>query len=142
MTSPKIAPTTPGDDAYMRGRFSKAKDFLESAEALFVVGSDAGVLAPTSVHASSFVDLCVNAGIAAGDAICIKRTGRYSSGGDHNAAVAILKDATDRAVAKNLDMLIRVKSKAAYSARAVDASDIHNAGEAARALVDYARDVI
>ncbi|OIH97787.1 hypothetical protein BIU90_14365 [Curtobacterium sp. MCBA15_001] len=120
----------------------KAKGFLESAEALFTVGSVDGVLSPTSPYATSFVDLCVDAGIAAADAICVKKTGRYSSGGNHNDGVAVLQAATDRSTAKHLDALVRVKSRAAYSARPVDAADVHNAGVAARALVAVAEDTI
>lgn len=126
----------------MRGRFEKARNFLESAEALFTVGSVDGVLGPTSPYATSFVDLCVDAGIAAADAICVKKTGRYSSGSNHNHGVAVLQDATDRATAKHLEALVRVKSKAAYTAKPVDAADIHNAGAAARALVSTAEDTI
>lgn len=142
MTPPKLPSTTDGDTAFMRGRLEKAKGFLESAETLFEFGAEDGILSPTSPHANSFVDLCVDAGIAAADAICIGKTGRYSSGASHNDGVSILQDATDRPIAKHLETLVRVKNKAAYSARSVDASDIHNAGAAARALVAVAEDLV
>ncbi|WP_412168558.1 hypothetical protein ACLUS2_016730 [Curtobacterium flaccumfaciens pv. flaccumfaciens] len=54
----------------------------------------------------------------------------------------ILQDATDRPIAKRLETLVRVKNKAAYRARSGDASDIHNAGAAARALVAVAEDLV
>ena len=143
MTAPKLASTADGDGDFMRGRFNKAKGFLESAETLFTLGSnDSGVLMPSSPQADSFVDLCVDAGIAAADAICVKKTGRYSSSTDHSAAIALLQDATGRSTAKHLGTLVQVKNKAAYSAKSVDASDIHSAGEAARALVAHAEDII
>lgn len=141
VTPPNLPPTTPGDPSFMRGRLDKAKNFLESAETLLTVGSTDGVLNPSSPYAISFVDLCVDAGIAAADAICVKTIGRYNSGA-HNDGVAVLQSATDRSTAKHLDALVRVKTRAAYSARPVDAADIHNAGEAARALVAAAQDLI
>lgn len=142
MTPPNLPNTKPGSDDVMRGRLTKARDFLTSANALFELGKEGGVLAPTSEHAAAYVDLSVDAGIAASDAICISKTGRLSSGASHDDAVAVLQAATDRATAKHLGTLVAMKSGTAYGHRPVTAADIHNAGIAAAALVDYAERLI
>jgi hypothetical protein len=142
MTPPRLADTTAGDETTMRGRLEKAKGFLESAEALHDLGSEGGVLAPTSRHANSYVAECILAGIAAADALCIRRTGRYHRSTNHDAAVAVLRDATDRSTAKHLQTLVNLKNKAEYWAKAVDAADIRGAGAAALALVAAAEDAI
>lgn len=142
MTPPNLPSTRSAGDDVMRGRLSKARGFLASAEALFALGQQGGILAPTSEHADSYVDLCVDAGIAASDAICIKKTGKYSSGGSHEDAVAVLQAATDRPTAKHLGTLVNMKSGTAYGHRPVTAADIHNAGVAAVALVEYAENLI
>jgi hypothetical protein len=142
MTPPNLPNTKPGGDDVMRGRLTKARDFLASAKALFTLGEEGGVLAPTSEHAASYIDLCVDAGIAASDAICISKTGRFSSGAAHQDAVAVLQAATDRATARHLGTLLAMKTGAAYGHRRATAQEIHNAGIAAAALVEYAENLI
>lgn len=78
-------------------------------------------------------------GIAAGDAICIRETGKYARGGDHNGSVRVLRDAAGRAIAKHLDTLLDIGLKAEYSPYAIGDSDINNAREAADALLNAAR---
>lgn len=133
--TPRTAYTSPGDDSTRRGRLAKAREFLESAEVLRDMGTEAGVFTAASPLADSVVSLCVLSGIASADALCIRRTGRYYKGSDHVAAVPVLAAATDRSTAKHLSALLQVKTLAEYDARSVDDRDIVEALGAAEALL-------
>lgn len=129
-----------GDTAVRNGRLAKAAEFRDAADTLegFAV-EDGGMLSRDSAYATAFVVLCVLSGIASADAICIRDTGKYARGGDHNGSIAVLEDAAGRPTAKHLDTLLTIKSKAEYSAHAIGDADIHNARGAADALVSAAR---
>lgn len=85
----------------------------------------------------AYVTLCVHAGIAASDVICMKRLDKYSRGEDHREAVAMLHN-VDGALAKHLDTLLSMKTKAGYSTVSVASVDVTRAGRAMRALVEAA----
>ncbi|PZO61399.1 MAG: hypothetical protein DI639_00070 [Leifsonia xyli] len=139
--TPRTGTTAPGDESFRRGRLAKATEFLEAAEALRALGGDAGVFTAGSQFANAFVTQCVLSGIAAADAICVARTGEYSRSGAHDEAVPVLRAAAGQSVAKHLEVLLAVKTKAEYNARSVSDSDIVRVGEAAEALEVAARSV-
>ncbi|WIE69066.1 hypothetical protein [Curtobacterium sp. MCLR17_054] len=139
--TPRTGATAPGDDSFRRGRLAKATEFLDAADVLRAFGGDGGVLSAGSQFANAFVTQCVLSGIAAADAICVARTGRYSRSGAHDEAVPVLSAAAGPAVAKHLEVLLTVKTKAEYNARSVSDGDIVRAGEAAEALEAAARSV-
>lgn len=139
--TPRTGTTAPGDESFRRGRLAKATEFLEAAEVLRALGGDAGVFSAGSQFANAFVTQCVLSGIAAADAICVARTGKYSRSGAHDEAVPVLRAAAGQSVAKHLEVLLAVKTKAEYNARSVSDGDIVRAGEAAEALEAAARSV-
>ena len=67
--------------------------------------------------------------------------GEYSRSGAHDEAAPVLRAAAGQWVAKHLEVLLAVKTKAEYNARSVSDSDIVRAGEAAEALEAAARSV-
>lgn len=84
--------TTPGSESIRRGRLSKAAQFQR-------VAMDALELAEEHYEvADAVATLCIHAGIAASDAICIARLGHFAQGQDHNDAVALLKSVDGGAV--------------------------------------------
>src|SRR5438105_12000882 len=98
--------TVPCPKPVRLGRLRKAEQFLAAANDLL----DADGSGP----ADAYVSLCVNAGIRAGDVICCAVLGKHSVGEDHREAVALLKQA-DKEAAKHLDVLLGMKTKAAYT---------------------------
>jgi hypothetical protein len=137
--TPRTGTTAAGDESFRRGRVAKAREFLDAADLLREFGGDRGILTGGSQFANAFVVQCVLSGIAAADAICVARTGRYSRSGAHDEAVPVLRAAAGGAVAKHLETLLAVKSKAEYNARSVSDSDISRARAAAEALESVAR---
>lgn len=118
------------DAAMAASRLRKAQEFADAAE-IFVEPSGA------IESRDAFVTLAVHAGIAAADSICIRRLGRYSPTGGHADSVAILASA-DAESAKHLDRLLKLKTKAGYSARPVTAVEADSALRSCRALVERA----
>jgi len=114
-----------------RGTQAKARQFLEAAETVEALDDDANDVA------DAYVTLCVHAGIAAAHVICCKPLGESSRGEDHSAAVALVGRASESA-AKNLRDLLRMKTKAGYSAVPASGTDYRRAGRAARAVVEEA----
>lgn len=82
--------------------------------------------------------LLVNAGIAAADAICGVRLGKYAVGENHNLAVALLGQA-EPGVEKHLRTLLNVKSKVAYTHQSATSNERKRSRRAAEALVETAR---
>ncbi|NUU06358.1 hypothetical protein [Leifsonia sp. C5G2] len=128
-----------GDEAFRSGRLRKAEGFHEAAEWLHDIDSEDGILAGTSFFANSAVALYVLSGIASADAVCIRATGRYSANGSHDASIAVLRDAAGQPVAKHLQTLLAIKSRAEYDSRSVTGGDIQVARAAAGALLSAAR---
>ena len=117
-----------------QGRLRKAVEFLDAAT---LIADQAGGEAAAP---DAFVTLCIQAGIAASDVICCARLGQHAQGQDHNEAVTLLSQA-DSESAKNLRVLLGMKTKAGYSHTGISAADARRAGRAADALVETARRV-
>lgn len=124
--------TTPCDPAERIGRLRKAEQFLEAAN----------VIDSSSVEerelTDAYVALCVQAGIAAADAICCSRLGEHSVSDDHASAVELLAR-VDRSAANSLSTLLGLKTRAEYSAATTSRADQKRAARAATALVAIAR---
>jgi hypothetical protein len=112
------------------GRKKKASEFLASATAL-------GIAVDTPNGSDSYVQLCILAGIAAADVICCAKLGHHSQGEDHASAVALLKS-IDGTSAKNLSLLLGLKTRSGYSHMTSTEDDRKRAGRAATALVEEA----
>jgi hypothetical protein len=99
---------------------AKAAQFYLAAETIATTIDDQDI-------ADAYVTLCVDAGIAAADAICCARLGQHALGDDHQEAVALLSKA-DRANAKHLKVLLDMKTRSGYSAVATSKTDQKRAG--------------
>ena len=86
--------------------------------------------------------LAVLAGIAASDAICCVRLGRYHRGEDHRRATELLQAATPdgRELAIRLERLVRLKDTAHYGATLVTPTNANLAVRWARQLVSRAQE--
>lgn len=124
--------TNAGDEATRAGRMRKAEQFAQAASILLELSEEAEELA------DAYITLCVHAGIAATDVICIRRLGRYALGQDHGEAVQLLGSA-DRESAKHLRSLLSMKTKAGYSYLSPSSSERVRAGRAMSALLESAR---
>ncbi len=114
------------------GRQAKATQFLDAAAVVAMMADDeADVL-------DACVTLLVHAGIAAADAICCARLGRHAQGTDHRDAIELLAG-VDGSLAKDLGVLLGMKTQAGYSARAMTAEKHRRAVRATTRLVEAAR---
>jgi hypothetical protein len=125
--------TTPCDANLRDARRQKAEQFLEAADLIDVLVDDESDLV------DAYVTLCVHAGIAAADAICCARLGRHARGQDHHEAVALLRR-VDPDAARDLETVLRLKTKAGYSGLTTSVTDRRRAGRAAERLVLTARE--
>lgn len=126
--SPRTNDRTP---AAREGRLRKARQFQLAADVVREYAD--GDLA----LADAYVTLCVHAGIAAADVICMDRLGAYARGTAHDEAISLLAQA-DKDAAKHLGALLGLKTKAGYSSMPVRPQDIQRAGRAMQALVETA----
>ncbi len=123
--------TVDADSNAKRGRLAKAKQFQQVvADALTLVQDGENI-------ADAVVTLCVHAGIAASDAICAAKLGKYARGIDHKDAVSLLAT-VDKRAANYLSTLLAMKTKAGYDYRPVSATELSRAIRAMDALVDLA----
>lgn len=83
------------------------------------------------------VGLCVLAGIAAADTLCLLATGRRYSGTDHSEAAAYLTQ-VHQAHGRQLATLMRLKPLAHYGSGFISDADRTKALRAATALLDAA----
>ena len=113
-------------EAVRQGRLTKAIEFYDAA---VVVEDD---------MPNASVDLFVDAGIAAADAICCSRLGVYAAGENHNEAISLLEQA-ERGIEKHLRTLLNLKSKVAYTHQPVTADERKRASRAAAAMVEASR---
>jgi len=113
------------------GRLTKARQFMDAAALLDGFTGDDQDLA------DAYVTLCVHAGIAAADAICCARLGVHATGQDHSAAAKLLGQ-VDKSLAKDLQRLLGLKTKAGYSSARSSAADRRSAGRTAARLVEAA----
>ena len=127
--TPKKLPTRPGDRGSAGARARVAAKYLEVAELVATEEQGATI--------NVCVGLCVLAGIAAGDAICLIATGERYSGPDHAAAAELL-DRVHAESGKRLRMLVRLKPISHYGDTLLSERDRTAALRAAAALVEEA----
>jgi hypothetical protein len=122
------------DAATAEGRLRKARQFLDAAETIREFADDEAEVG------DAYVTLCVHAGIAGADAMCCMSLGEHAAGESHAEAVALLRKVRPggEELAKSLGTLLRVKTKAGYDARPVNADDRKRAGRHAEQLVRVA----
>lgn len=130
-----MSPDRHADAGFAAGRRRKAIQFLTAAEEIMDLAGDAADIG------DAYVTLCVHAGIAAADTLCAHHLRRYTSGDNHNEAVALLRrvQPDGPALAGDLAQLLGLKTKAGYTHRPVSAQERLQAGRRAGALVDAAR---
>ncbi len=124
--------TVIGDARTRRGRLSKALQFQSAADEILELNDD-----PEDI-ADAYVTLCVHAGIAASDAICIRHLGRYSKGENHQDAINLLASVNGDA-AKHLKSLLALKTQAAYSNETISSEKRIRAGRAMDTLINAAQ---
>jgi hypothetical protein len=74
-----------------------------------------------------------------GDVLCCARLGVHASGQQHQEAVALLRQ-VDADLARDLDTLLRIRTKAGYGAQPVNAVERRRAQRAASRLVQAAQE--
>jgi hypothetical protein len=113
----------------------KAAQFLEAAEILRDATDDQEEVG------DSLVTLCVQAGIAAADAMCCHALGEHAQGEDHAQAIDLLRRlGNDGAqLASALAVLLAMKTKASYDALPVSGEQRARAHRRAKQLVEAAR---
>lgn len=124
--------TKRGDKNTQKGRRRKAEQF---ASAAIIVSEFAGN--DDDIN-DAVVTLCVHAGIAASDVICIGTLGEYASGQNHQESLQLLRKANPVA-AKQLDTLLGLKTLAGYSHESATATDRKRAERAMNALLEASR---
>lgn len=110
------------------GRRDKAEQFARAAEMVDELSDDEHDLI------DAVVTLCVHAGIAASDAICMRRLGTYVQSENHTDAVKHLRSA-DAAAATQLSTLLGMKTKAGYGYDSISGTDAKRAMRAMHALL-------
>ena len=129
-SGPRTGVCTPAD---ARQRLSQAKALLDVASLVLDATSD-------STYAHVAAALAVLSGIAATDAICGLRLGRYSRGQDHQQAVRLLEsvDLPERNLPSRLRRLLAAKDRAHYSPQLMTRSDAAALVRPARHIVEVA----
>lgn len=125
------ARTQQGGPAEARNRRLIAQKYLEVAE---IAATEEGPAANNVV-----VGVCVLAGIAAGDALCLMTVGSRYAGRDHAEAVRYL-ERVDGPRGRYLRTLVRLKPLAHYGTGFVSDEDRTKAVRAAQVLVKAAGD--
>ena len=110
------------------GRRHKAEQFARATEIVDELSDDEYDLI------DAVVTLCVHAGIAASDVVCMRSLGTYVQGDNHTDAVKHLRTA-DPAAATQLSTLLGMKTKAGYGQESVSATDAKRAVRAMHALL-------
>lgn len=113
------------------GRSRKANAFREAAELIEQFMNDGTDLR------DAYVTMCVHAGIAAADVICMDALGEYYAGPSHERAAQLLAK-VDAASAKHLTTLLGMKTKAGYSDVPVSNDQLARSKRAMDGLVDRA----
>lgn len=114
-----------------RGRRRKAERFADAARLVDEFDDDGEL---TDV----IVTLCVHAGIAASDVICMKKLGTHVKGDNHAEAIAHLRSA-DREASSALASLLGMKTKAGYGFDSVSRADLTRAMRAMENLITAMR---
>jgi hypothetical protein len=123
--TPKASPGT------RAGRLQKAIAFRDAAELIEQFMNDGTDLR------DAYVTMCVHAGIAAADVICMDALGEYYSGQSHDQAARLLAT-VDAANSKQLTALLGMKTKAGYSDLPVSNDQLARAKRSMDGLVDRA----
>lgn len=123
-------------EATAAGRLRKAEQFLAAAETIHEFANDEHEVG------DAYVTLCVHAAIAAADVICCAALGVHALGDDHNEALALLGKVRPGGaeLAKALETLLGMKTRAGYSAITVSRLDIKRAQRQTERLVRVARE--
>ena len=129
-----MARTVRCTDTTRAGRLAKAQQFWSAAQTIEDFADDEANIT------DAYTTLAIHAGIAAADVICCARLGEHARGDDHDEAVALLARA-DKARAKDLGALLRMKTRAGYSHEPTSRADRHRAGRTAARLVQAAIDL-
>lgn len=116
------------------GRLAKAQQFWLAAQTIEDFADDEATVT------DAYTTLAIHAGIAAADVICCARLGEHARGDDHDEAVSLLASA-DKARAKDLAMLLRMKTRAGYSHEPTSRTDRQRARRAAARLAQAAADL-
>jgi hypothetical protein len=129
--------TQPCDEHHARTRLGQARKFLEVAD---LVSAEREISESVSVAAA----LTVLAGIAAADAACCAALGVRSRSSDHHDAEALLEQIADGGAqaASRLRRIITEKDSAHYGLIDVGGQTLSGLLRQARALVDFAEDVL
>jgi len=127
--TPKKYPTRREAPSHARSRRRIAEKYLEVADLIATEDGEA---------VNVCIGLCVLAGIAAGDAICVSATGERYSGQDH-AAAADLLSTVDSAAGRRLRDLVALKPASHYGTHLLTSKDRLTALRAAAALVEAAQ---
>lgn len=125
--------TTPCTPEQAKARLAQARAFIDVAD---LVLDEPSTRPETHVAAA----LAVLAAIAASDAICGLRLGRYARGQDHAQAVALLEsvDLPGPSVAAKLRRVLAAKDNAHYSPVLMSRADAQALVATARVIVDAA----
>ncbi len=128
--------TAPCDAADIAGRMTKAVQFLDAAMTIQELEEDQGDVG------DAYVTLCIHAGIAGADVLCCLSLGEHAVGQNHRDAVELLGHVSPGGteLAKALNALLGMKTRAGYSAQPIKADDRKRAGRAAAKLVEAARE--
>jgi hypothetical protein len=132
--SPRPATRTAGcTPAQAKARLNQARAFIDVAD---IVLDEPATQAEAHVAGA----LGVLAAIAAADAICGLRLGRYSRGPDHVQAVTLLEtvDLVDKTLPSKLRRVLTAKDNAHYSPTLMSKTDARAIVHNARALIDAA----
>ena len=130
-----MTPRTVRADATAKvGRMRVALQFYEAAEMVRELADNAEDVT------NAYVTLCVHAGIAAADVRCAAALGEYARGESHIEAIGLLS-AVDKAAAKHLDALLKLKTVAGYGTTTISADRVRRATRAMEFLVESARGV-
>jgi hypothetical protein len=127
--TPKRLTTRRVEKPWGQGRSRVAQKYYEAADLVASEGGEA---------INVCVGLCVLAGIAAGDAICVAAIGERYSGLDHGAAAELLSQ-VDAEAGRQLKKLVNLKPSAHYGDALLSAGDGTAALSAAKKLMMNAR---
>ena len=127
---------SPCDAGEAAGRMAKANQFFDAAATIQDLADDQADVG------DAYVTLCVHAGIAAADVLCCLSLGEHAVGDNHQDAIALLHRVSPAGseLAKALNSLLGMKTRAGYSASPVTADTRKRAGRAAEKLVSAARE--
>jgi hypothetical protein len=118
-------------------RLRNARKFVDVADLVADEGSDIE-------YASQAASLAVLAGIAASDAACCKALGRRARAQDHREAAVLVAQVEPggKQAATSLGRLLSLKDEAQYGLLDVGGQDLQSALRQARALVEFAEEIV